>query len=74
MNIADQLYASQVRERELKRSDALLEALKAYQPTERQQAIAGALAELAEQERRRELLSEVESLSTDDIARLLKGE
>lgn len=61
INIADQLYDSQLREREKKRADALVESLKAYPPTERQQAIADALVEIAEQERRRELMSEVES-------------
>lgn len=53
------------------RAKALLEALRAMPPAERQQAIDDALAELAEKERRRELMAKVEALSTDELARRL---
>jgi hypothetical protein len=54
-----------------KRLDALYYALRSIPDDEREQAIAGALARLAEEERRVTLISRFEDLDTSEMARLL---
>jgi hypothetical protein len=54
-------------------TDNLLQALRAMEPELRQQAIADALTLLANEERRRELMKKVETLSTDELERRLYG-
>jgi hypothetical protein len=67
-------YTRQMREQEKRqqRFDLAL-ALKKIPADERQDAIAAALTEIAEEERRAEALERVGELSTDEIELLLKG-
>jgi hypothetical protein len=52
-------------------TDALVQALRGIEPKLRQQAIADALAQVTDEERRRELMKKVQELSTDELERRL---
>jgi hypothetical protein len=71
MRITETVVSSVVRERQQMDHEKLVEALKRFSPEARQEALAKALAEIAESERRAAALARVADLDTDAIERLL---